>query len=161
MSSFNNRKSGTSFVEVMIYLVILGFFLAGVMMSFSDSTSELRVLNKEADLFAIWLDSHISTACREKSTFDLRLSARSQGNYELSLVYTTGPQMNTTDTFFLKEANLMIEGGTTQYVFDGRWGTMSPAMSMSVRAKNSDKLVYKNVTVSGAGFLSLSDVYIK
>ncbi|MEG1642375.1 MAG: hypothetical protein RR272_04600 [Synergistaceae bacterium] len=157
MRSYNVNK-GTSFVEVMIYLVILGFFIAGIALSFSGGDNGKRAVEKEADKFDIWINGQMEKAISEQCAFDLSFN---EAGRKITITFTEGARKGEISVFEFEDVSFRLKEGVQSYSFAGKWVTftpMSPEIRLCLFVDNEETSAKKYIYVSYAGYVSVGDV---
>ena len=152
------NKKAFSLIELLVVMLIMGAIAALPVWS-ADGKDSDRTVREEADKFSLWLTEMMSMAQMEECGFKLSMSQKSTGNASFRLTWQGGPRHGSTEVYESSKARIFPQNGnlSTARIFDGEWGSMTPAVTLDVKptSPGSAKTLY--IVVSGAGCVSVRD----
>lgn len=153
------NKKAFSLIELLVVMLIMGAIAGASCLVFADGKDSDRTVREEADKFSLWLTEMMSMAQMEECGFKLSMSQKSTGNASFRLTWQGGPRHGSTEMYESSKARIFPQNGnlSTARIFDGEWGSMTPAVTLDVKptSPGSAKTLY--IVVSGAGCVSVRD----
>lgn len=149
------RRSAFSLTELVVVLAITAILITCSTVAFFKSTVSIEDGAEDA---ALWLMERTSRAQFEESSFRLVISKVSSrgNNMKMEITWLNGRNKNMKETYANNDVFMYDTASISARTYDGVWQTMTPALSIGVRAL-SDSGKRKYVKVSGSGLVSVSD----
>ena len=152
------RHRGFSLVEMLAVLLIIASLGAAVVMNSGNSPEkERRIVLNEAKNFSGWIKSRMALAARESVDFKLRAGLDMKNNvFGFSALWLGSGSKGTSSEKYIQLNNDVVfqSEGTKEATFSGRWFTLSPAATFTVKSKVYPNIKY-SVTISGTGYVNI------
>lgn len=140
----------------MSILLILAGCVAFVICGNEDGD---KIIKEEADNFALWLTDRVSRAQVEECRFKLSMSQHDTKNASFRMLWQGGTQSGATETYQTSRVRIFPANGdlSKPMIFDGEWGSFTPALTLAVNPLPRHKGRSLFVVVSGVGYVSVRD----
>jgi len=159
MPSGKLRGGGFSLVELIVVMLVLAILSGGIAVSSMKEDDCDRIVAREAEDLALWLSDRMSRAQAEECPFRLYVLGHggSAVNADLTIIWLGGTLVNKSETYRSSRVNIWPESQVNQFVYDGAWQSLTPALTVSVKPispLSEAKRLY--VIVSGTGYTRIS-----
>lgn len=147
-------RSGFSLVETLLVLAIVLLLSAIVGLSAAENKNDSKIVKQEADELVVWLSDKMTQAKLQEADFKIYVSEWSPYNFQLTLSWLTGPNATKSVSYKTDKVYLRIESSVYEFTYDGKWQSLTPAVTFSIRSKSASQNPKILVTVSGVGYVS-------
>ena len=145
---------GFSLIETILVMTIVLLLLSMVGLSVTENNNESEIVKQEANELVVWLSDIMNQAKLEEADFKIYASEWSAGNLQLTVSWLTGPNATKSVSYKTDKVYLRKESSSYQFTYDGKWQSLSPAVTFTVRGKSLSQKNIIEVTVSGVGYVS-------
>ena len=153
------RRKGFSLIELLIAILIMGTIAGISSLVYASRENFDKTVREEADKFALWLTEKMTRAQLEECSFRLSMSQHSTKNASFRITWQGGTLHGKTETYKTSKARIFPVTGdlSRPRAFDGEWGSMTPALTVDIKALPPGKAGPLYVVVSGAGCVTVKD----
>lgn len=130
------RRAAFSLTELLVVISILILLVSFSSVAYYEK-SDKDLLARESEDMVLWFYSVMTLANDEGSSFKLYVTQRESGEYELRAVYDGESYRSAKNIYTSSRVNIRNEGGSGIMTYNGKWQTMSPGLSLSIRSKKT------------------------
>lgn len=155
----HKKAKGFSLIELLCTLTIMGVIFSAAAICALPKENEMEKVRRSAQRTATWIKRRIAAASREGASFNLTaglLPGQSLRDYSISIYWLTGNKTAVTEKCPDDECILSLESKAQDYQYNGRWHTLTPAVTFMVKSEK-DRNVRLFITISGTGYVDIKE----